>query len=188
MAILETFPAKSGHTITDDSSPITERESVNLIDFDVTDDSTNEQTDVTPHRLTSAELDEIVAGVPNGYNDMPVVYDERGTEYVIGKYIKADGSIVPLYKKMIVLTGSYSGNNSGAIIYSLGANTRVHWFYGVAYENGGSVNSIPQVNVQYPNSNFGIWVADNTGDVYLRSGSNTWNRIELNFYYYKTTD
>ena len=104
MAILETFPNKSGHTITDDSSPITERESVNLIDFDVADDSTNEKTDVTPHRLTSAELDEIVAGVPNGYNDMPVVYDERSTEYVIGKYIKADGTSVPLYQKIIKST------------------------------------------------------------------------------------
>ena len=102
MAILETFPVKPGHTITDDSSPITERESVNLIDFDVTDDSTNEQTDVTPHRLTSAELDDIVAGVPNGYNSMPVVFDERGTEYVIGTYINTDGTKQPLYQKTII--------------------------------------------------------------------------------------
>ena len=102
MAILESFPNKPGHTITDNSSPITERDSVNLIDFDVTDDSTNEQTDVTPHRLTSAELDEIVAGVPNGYNDMPVVLDERNTEYVVGCYINSDGTKQPLYERTII--------------------------------------------------------------------------------------
>ena len=105
MAILEVFPIKSsGHTILDNSSPISERGSMNLIDFNVADDSVNNQIDVAPHRLTSAELDDIVAGIPNGYNDMPVVYDERGVEHVIGKYIKADGSMVSLYQKSISFT------------------------------------------------------------------------------------
>lgn len=102
MAILETFPNKGGHTFTDADSPITNRDTVNLIDFDIDDDSINEKTDINPHRLTSAEFDEIVAGVPNGYNDMPVIIDERGTEYVVGKYIKADGTIKSIYKKTIL--------------------------------------------------------------------------------------
>lgn len=105
MAILQTFPIKSGsgHTITDNSSPIIDRDTLNLIDFDIADDSTNQVTDINPHLLTTAELDEIVSGVPNGYGDMPIIFDERGTEYVIGKYVKADGTIKPLYQKTIFL-------------------------------------------------------------------------------------
>ncbi len=112
MAILQTFPIKSGsgHTITDNSSPITDRDTLNLIDFDITDDSTNQVTDINPHLLTTAELDEIMSGVPNGYGDMPVLYDERGTEYVVGKYVKADGTIKNIYQRTyIITTGSAEG-------------------------------------------------------------------------------
>lgn len=108
--IIQTFPTKGGHTITDNDTPITERDTVNLIDFDIDDDSTNEKTDINPHRLTNDELNDIISGVPNSYADMPVLYDERGTEYAIGKYIKADGTIKTVYQKTyIITTGSAEG-------------------------------------------------------------------------------
>ncbi len=102
--ILQTFPTKGGHTITDNDTSITERDILNLIDFDIDDDSTNEKTDINPHRLTSAELDDIVSCIPTGYTDLPIKFDERGTEYIVGRYVKADGSIVPLYQKLITFT------------------------------------------------------------------------------------
>ena len=119
MTMIQAFPSggsgKGGHTILDNGTAITERDTLNLIDFDIADDSTDEETDIAAHRLTSAELDDIVSAVPNGYSNQPIVYDERGTEYVIGKYIKSDGTIVPLYQKYFHFgKGAASGKKSVA--------------------------------------------------------------------------
>lgn len=177
MAILETFPNKGGHTFTDADSPITNRDTVNLIDFDIDDDSTNEKTDINPHRLTSEELDDIVAGVPNGYADLPVVYDERGTEYVIGKYIKADGTIKSLYQKTIYLNSlpnsanvktHHNISNLENIVNAFG-----YWYS----ESGGVSNSwgvLPRTG--YSNNQYYINIDFDTTDIIVYTGSDQSSR------------
>lgn len=174
MAILQTFPIKSGsgHTITDNSSPITDRDTLNLIDFDIADDSANQVTDINPHLLTTAELDEIVSGVPNGYGDMPVVIDERGTEYVIGKYIKSDGTIVPLYQKIIQVTVTSGSKQIDTGISNIDRVVRIDAY---SYD-GARVTHLPSCyadGTNAPNFNWycGISYLTSSNKILLEAGS-----------------
>lgn len=87
-----------GHTILDpEDTEMTQRANLKFSgDISVTDDSTDEETVVAPHRLTSSELSEIMSTLPSPVN-RGVVYDD--TERAIGTWFGK-----PLYQK--VLTGT----------------------------------------------------------------------------------
>ena len=53
-----------GHAIEDEGTALTQRDTLNFIDFDMEDDSTNEKTQVAMHELTSAEMEEIMSNPP----------------------------------------------------------------------------------------------------------------------------
>ena len=55
-----------GHTIKDDGTAMTARAGLNFTDFDVSDDSTNDETDVKAHRLTQEEMADIIYKIPSG--------------------------------------------------------------------------------------------------------------------------
>lgn len=52
-----------------------------------------------PHRITSEEMSEIVSPLPAAQRVMPVGFDERGNEYVVEKYVRADGKWKPIYRR-----------------------------------------------------------------------------------------
>lgn len=54
----------SGHIIKNDGTDMTARSGLNFTDFDLTDDSTNDEIDVKPHELTTAEVNEILSNLP----------------------------------------------------------------------------------------------------------------------------
>lgn len=100
--------SKGGHDIKNNGVAVTSRDTMNFTDFDISDDSTNEETDIKTHRLTQAEIIDIVSPLPSTPIDMPIVIDETGTEYVIGWYKTSQGK-VPIYEKTAV--SSNSGSN-----------------------------------------------------------------------------
>lgn len=94
-----------GHTIKDDGSSMTARTGLNFIDHDVTDDSTNNETDVKPHLLNNEEFDEIMANKPSAGTVMIANKFSKGELYyteekMIGRWI--DGK--PLYQKTVAVT------------------------------------------------------------------------------------
>lgn len=93
-----------GHSIKDNGTAMADESALNFTDFDISDDSTNNETDIKAHRLTSAELQDIVSPLPSAVLDMPVLYDERGIEYQVGWYVLANGKKKPVYKKELTLT------------------------------------------------------------------------------------
>lgn len=95
------YASGGGHEIKDNGDAVTDRKVMNFTDFDIADDSTNEETDVKVHRLTSAELSDICTPLPGAISDMPVLFDERELEYVIGWYVLANGTKKPVYQKTI---------------------------------------------------------------------------------------
>lgn len=88
-----------GHTIQEDGTDMTSRAALNFVGMDVSDNSEDDSTDVEEHRLTSAEISEIMGGIPNPQPRYPVIFDERGTEYKVGWYILANGTKKPVYQK-----------------------------------------------------------------------------------------
>lgn len=90
-----------GHTIQDDGTDMAPRDALNFVGMEVDDNSEDGSTDVAEHRLTSAEISEIMGGIPNPQPRYPVIFDERGTEYKVGWYILANGTKKPVYEKTV---------------------------------------------------------------------------------------
>lgn len=106
------FSSGSGHEIKNNGVAVTEREVINFTDFDIADDFTNEETDIKAHRLTSAEIADICTPLPGAVSDMPVLFDEREAEYVIGLYVLDNGTKKPVYQKTIVLQNQTNINGT----------------------------------------------------------------------------
>lgn len=96
------YSSGGGHEIKNNGVAVTERGVMNFTDFDIADDSTNEETDVKVHRLTSAEFSDICTPLPGAISDMPIVFDETGTERIVGEYKYANGTKKPVYEKCVV--------------------------------------------------------------------------------------
>lgn len=103
-----------GHTIKDNTdTALTQRDVLQFAgDLEASDDDTNKKTVVTPHELTSAEMAEIMSTLPGTPTDLPVLFDERGTEYVVGYYVDSNGLKKPVYEKSFTGTTPSSANTS----------------------------------------------------------------------------
>lgn len=77
-------------------------------DLEVSDDSENDETEVAPHRLTSEELADICSPLPAGTANLPVLFDESGAEYVVGRYVNSQGKWKPMYQKIVNMTSPSS--------------------------------------------------------------------------------
>lgn len=104
--------SKGGHDIKNNGVAVTSRDTMNFTDFDIADDSTNEETDVKAHRLTASELTDICTPLPGAVSDMPVLFDETGAEYVVGWYKLANGTKKPVYEKHLVLLNQTNINDT----------------------------------------------------------------------------
>lgn len=96
-----------GHTIQDDGTDMTARDNLNFVGMEVDDNDSDGSTDVTEHRLTSAEISEMMGGIPNPTPRYPIMFDERGTEYKVGWYILSDGTKKPVYRKELSLSSGH---------------------------------------------------------------------------------
>ena len=127
----------AGHTIQDASgTDLTQRDTMQFAgDFEAEDDSTDLKTVIMPHELTSVEMLEIMSTVPGSTTQFPVIYDERGTEYVIGKYILSNGTSKPVYEKTTIGT-TPSANGTLFNVSSLNIDKLIT-LYGVVTQSGG---------------------------------------------------
>ena len=80
-------------------------------DLSTTDDNTNECTLIKPHEISPEEWDDIVNLLPGGVSNNGIVIDTRGNEYIVGKYIESDGTIKPIYRR-VLLGASLPANNT----------------------------------------------------------------------------
>ena len=110
----EVSTSKGGHDIKNDGVAVTSRDTMNFTDFDIADDSTNLETDIKAHRLTQAEMTEIMSTLPGVPVDMPFLFDETEAEYVVGWYKLANGTKKPVYQK--TLLGTTTSNTGNATV------------------------------------------------------------------------
>lgn len=108
----EVSTSKGGHDVKNNGVAVTARDTMNFTDFDIADDSTNEETDIKAHRLTQAEMTEIMSTLPGAVSDMPVLFDETETEYVVGWYKLSNGTKKPVYRKTISLSNLPKGQTT----------------------------------------------------------------------------
>lgn len=85
-------PVNAVITLLNNGNEVAQEPALNFKDFDISDDSENERTDIKPHRLSNAELQELSSDLPLAVNRMNNYSTE---EQVVGIWI--DGK--PLYMK-----------------------------------------------------------------------------------------
>lgn len=189
--------SKGGHDIKNNGVAVTSRDTMNFTDFDIADDHTNKETDVKAHRLTSAEIADICTPLPGAVSDMPVLFDEREAEYVIGWYVLANGTKKPVYAKTFV-------SNE---VMTLTAEQRVE--LEIANITGLNIDVVVNAEATYQHSsNFGWWALNfaNTNPLtnmtmslqvydgkisiigYRSNGTGTYTNFHVALRYTKTTD
>ena len=88
---------QGGHTIRNNGTPMADESALNFTDFDISDDSTNSETDIKAHRLTASEMAEIMSEFPSGGssdgNPVGTIISFMGINAPQG-YLKCDGSIL----------------------------------------------------------------------------------------------
>ena len=113
MAWIRTKENNENYIIKDNDVSMTQRAGINFTDFDIADDETNNEIDISTHKLTDAELAEICSPLPGSTSNLPVLFDETGAEYVIGLYKRAsDGKVKPIYRKTYIRTGITNGTTT----------------------------------------------------------------------------
>ena len=184
----------SGHLIKDNGTDLYPREALNFTDFNVQDDSVNNETDIKPHRLTQAELAEIITKKPAPKEGYPVLFDETEAERVVGWYKYANGTKKPVYRNDY----NFSSTGSSQFTHSLGINNyenlriinatytrnndlitpiEPYWMDG-----SGATSGVPFVN---------LWIDPSNNNIYIRLGSyyvSDTTHISLSIEYTKTTD
>lgn len=182
--------AGGGHTILDDGIPMEQEGDLNFVDFDLEDDSTNSQTVVSPHEITSEEWADIIDTLPGTPTDLPVLFDERGTEYQVGWYVNSSGLKKPVYQKIFAINGSdLVFNDDNDIGLSTLSIDNIVSMNGVYYQASGVTLPLDHVHssgLQYSN---GFWITSSSL-LALRFGSSQGNvsKVLLTLQYTKTTD
>lgn len=138
-----------GHTIKDNGTAVTNRATLDFTDFDIADDSTNLETDIKAHRLTSAELSEIVSPLPSTPLTLPILFDETGAETQVGWYKLANGTKKPVYQKMYVETSP--SNNTDTKIIDLPESFDVKKVDGFLLQ---APNNVMPINIYYGSSSY----------------------------------
>lgn len=182
----EVSTSKGGHDIKNSGVAVTSRDTMNFTDFDISDDSTNEETDIKAHRLTQAEMSEIMSTLPGAVSDMPVLFDERETEYIIGWYVLANGTKKPVYQKSI-LTTSPSSTGSTTNIVTLPTNIETVVSLDGVLMRTGFVYPINYIN---DNSKIVCWLrtSENAIAMNITNADCKSQPVRITLKYTKTTD
>ena len=159
--------------IKDNGTAVTDRDTLNFTDFDISDDSTNEETDIKAHRLTAGELAEICSTLPGA----PTQYPKYSTtEQVVGEWI--DGK--PIYQKTIDF-GALPNNTTKSVAHSINNFGTLIQLWGNT-ETGGYQLVIPDADPY-------VTISANTTNIYAKTTSNlSASNAYITLQYTKTTD
>ena len=84
-----------GHTIRNNGTAMADESALNFTDFDISDDSTNSETDIKTHRLTASEMADIMSEPPSGGsvdgNPVGTIISFMGKNAPLG-YLSCDGT------------------------------------------------------------------------------------------------
>ena len=187
--------SKGGHDIKNNGVAVTARDTMNFTDFDIADDSTNEETDIKVHRLTQAEMTEIMSTLPGVPTELPVLFDLTGAEHVVGWYKLANGTKKPVYEKTFIITIKDSiGDTSLANALPTGVDTVIDLRAVHQTSDGGAgiinYTNLPSTTVGTEVAGLAIWVVKSTGVATIRCNYASYfgRDVHITVRYTKTTD
>ena len=171
----------SGHVISSNGTELEEQPVLNFTDFDISNDTDNNETDIKQHRLTQEELNEIASELPDVIdNKNKIKYSLE--EQVVGEWI--DGK--PIYQKTFVTTSP--STPCAQIISKIADNyeTCIN-FWGIMH--GSSVNRMVTGNTIGGGHNEYIELWSNGNDIWACVDSSHYSKpLYVTVQYTKTTD
>lgn len=133
-----------GHTVKDNGTAMTARSGLNFTDFDISDDSTNDETDVKAHRLTQEEMADIIYKTPNlDLSQQSVeanIYST--TEKVIGQW--TDGKL--LYQKTVYVSALPSSEGEIELNTGITNLDKVWKYWGIGIFASGNTFMFPYLS------------------------------------------
>lgn len=184
----------SGHTIVDtDGTPVADEPKLQFTGLDVSDNSTDSETEVAAFGLNADSLDDVITSANVPSNPMVtngLVYST--TEQIVGRWI--DGK--PIYQKTIQTTvPTPSGGSPGTSYISIGASVgKLISYHGMLATNDGI--DVPFGIFSYADG-LNIYVYENTATdtqhrntVMFMNGNSAWAGLGayITVQYTKTTD
>lgn len=177
-----------GHAIIDsEDTELTQRNKLQFGDgFTTTDNSTDEQTEVVPTVMTSADMDDVITPLP-GTSVGRIKYSTD--EQVVGEWINGK----PIYQLTHVITDmpnkevkqyQTSATNIETVVEIKGILLNV---------NGTMYDPIPRVQDNSTSLNMGIDILASSGKIQLKARTtddyaNNWTTAWITIQYTKTTD
>lgn len=137
--------------------------------------------DTLTERMPATDMSEVASPMPSVMSRLPVLFDESGTEQVVGWYKYANGTKKPVYEKVV----EKDNPTNDSTIISL-PNVTIISIIGWAYDNANK-NGIQLGYMGY----FGIYQRTSTGDIeYYSDKSPAYyaSKVRLIIKYTKTTD
>lgn len=186
MAILETFPSRdNSHTILDtDGTAVAKEDNLQFIGLDVTDDSTNNKTEVKAVGLNADSLDDVCGGeISSAFIQSPFNFSYN--EQIIGKNAIGD----TLYQQTYDL-----GTIGSASIWTIGSVFKENVKYmmdSILYAEFSNGFQTAGSEVNYHNGETAIQVWKNSNDqliTYYKNTSNLTVRLYATIQYTKTTN
>lgn len=158
-------------------------------DFNVTDDSTNDLTNVKAHRMTNDEWNEVMRTLPNKSVEYPVLFDEGGNERQVGWYMYSNGTKKPVYEKTMNI-GSQSSTNTDIMYDVTSLSIDKGWVVNALYGGYGSTTESGSLFVRGSNLGIYYYKENNVHKIRLMSSSFSYKFTDVNviFRYTKTTD
>ena len=135
---------------------------------------------------------EIMSTLPGTPADMPVLFDETGAEYVVGKYVNSQGKWKPVYKK-IVIANPISTTGNWVECVALGETNKIVKFDAYTYTNSDTIKN----KINYSTSTYIVTMCNSSTGDNIKNGSIAVNtnkqelaNLKILFYiqYTKTTD
>ena len=171
-----------GHTIQDDGADMTARDNLNFVGMEVDDNDSDGSTDVSEHRLTPAEILEMMGGIPNPTPRYPVIFDERGTEYQVGWYILSNGTKKPVYRRDVSI-GQLPNTATKNVAHNITNLEKTIRIVGFGY------NPTSKGNMPIPNNDDTDVYVTPTNVVIVTTNNRTGiEESYVTLYYTKTTD
>lgn len=169
-------------SIEDNGTAVTDRDTVNFVDFDIEDDDTAgaEKTNVSAHRLTSGELAEICSTLPGA----PTQYPKYSTtEQVVGEWI--DGK--PIYQKTVDF-GALPNATTKNVPHGISNLDYIIEVYGVSSDGGSIQANLPYVNPASLSNAVSIKINGSNIQIITASNMSTFTKTYVTLRYTKTTD
>lgn len=182
-SVTVTTATTSAHTIVDtDGSPVADEPKLQFTGLDVSDNSTDGETEVESFGLNADSLDDVVSGNISTSVVQPFM-NYSTNETVVGKWV--DGK--PVYQKTVAC-GTLPNNTSKRVSHNISNIDYIINWTGSASDSTGIHIKFPYVNIDTLGNSCNVWIDKTAIGIEAAADFRHYTKSYVTLQYTKTTD